>query len=290
MTAVTPFRDVHSRLSEFFENGFFEALGGGRSIPRTRLPAEEIADLWGATPAAELARLADFLGTQRGEPKLFEFYAFDADDWLPGARNAFDFMLHEWFRRVALLTGTLPIGCTGSGDIWLVEATPRPSGHHVFLLDHELSELSAVADSLESFAWLCYLGDAGRTRGVGPEEWTIVAGKVRGWVELTIPIADTLPEDARLRARHAANGDLLAALWHGAEFEVGPTTATDDDAITLLGNLLRCFLRDEDGPLATLLERARLHPARMLRDAAQSLSEKREIRGFEPRLLALNAG
>ena len=102
---------------DFFEHDVIVALNGRATVPRAPSPADKIADVWAVQPTAAFARLVDFLGSQGDcRPVLGEFYAFDPDDWLPGSGNTFDYMMSEWFRRVASFSGTLRPGSRALRD------------------------------------------------------------------------------------------------------------------------------------------------------------------------------
>jgi hypothetical protein len=169
-------------IDEFFHDGFFPALGGSAPSRRGTPASAEVASLWGTKPTPSFERLIDFLGQQgeEDEPSLGELMAFPPSDWLVQRGNAFDFMLTEWYRRAALLSGTIPIGCTGCGDIWLIDAAPRESRHRVFLVDHEVGKIHAIADSLESLAWLCRLAAEGETSGT---HWKASSAVASGYGE-----------------------------------------------------------------------------------------------------------
>jgi len=271
----------------YYAAEFFKALGGGKLVRRKQSPTDVIADLWGARPSASLAKLLDFLGAQRedSEPALAEFMAFSPSDWLPTSKNAFDFMLEEPFRRVALLTHTLPLGVTGSGEIWLMSMGAREPA--VFLFAHDTLEVCAIADSLETFAWVCHLADAACSRKVTKDEWALVSGKARGSGDLEVACKPLLPENKTMPARYAAIDDILGALQHGNPLAGGPAKGAPKDPAAIVAHALRAFLREDEDALSAFIEAARTHAARIVRDAAKSLSAKRKARGFAKRLEAL---
>jgi len=172
----------------------------------------DLAELWGLPATSELVGFADGLPEELGE-----LLAFETKDWLPGAENAAAFMLREWFRRAALVSGTVPLGCTGDGDIWLFEAAPAAC--RVFLLNHELDELELVADSIAAFE------HGKRARGA--------------WDDM--------------RERWDATEDLRATLWFGRiERLAGRHPITDDHPATAIARAFRAFLHGDSAraPLA----------------------------------------
>jgi len=268
----------------YYATEFFEALRGGEPIARAMAPSLAIAETYGVTPSPALAKLLDFLGTRRDDakPRLAELFAFAPKDWLPGTDNAFAQMLAEPFTRLALFTGTLPLACTGSGDIWLF--TIAPSGIAVYLQDHDTDVVHPIARTLASLAWICRLADA---TDATPEEWAMVDGDVAGWNDVEVACARTLEDDAQMTALQDANDDLRAALTLGAAYEVGPAKGSGESVHAILANALRWFLRDEDDALDAFVAMGRSHGARIVRDAGTLLTAKRSARGFAARLEAL---
>jgi hypothetical protein len=265
-----------------FRETFLRELGGATALaPRAVAPSKELADLWGVDFANAVASLVDVVGQvpSGAQPRVGELMIFPPDDWLPGKANAFDFMLREFFRRAALLAGAVPIGVTGCGDIWLV----APEGG-VFLLDHELAEVHAIADSLESLALLLC------TPAADPNA---LAGRVRGYNDVQVPEGIPLLEDCGdVRTRFGAAADLYDVLWFGRRLPAAPAPGPSPTAAhpsELIARALRAYLSEDDPTLRATLDAARAHPARLVRDAAASLNAKTEVTGPAARLKALGS-
>jgi hypothetical protein len=236
-------------MARYFEGAFFDELR--QSSLALRPPSVQLAELWGVVPLPEWSRFVDFLGAQPSfaTPELGAFRAFAAADFVPSG-NTLRFMLTEPFRRAALFTGTVALGCTGAGDAWLVEVE---SPHRVFLHDHDSGALIAVADGLQSFAWACHLQarDEATT-----EAWRELAGRVRGTHEFPVPEGlAAWANDGVLEARHRSAGDLRAALEHGPHFTVADVALERASAPGLVSAALRSFLH-EDPALEALRQRA----------------------------------
>jgi hypothetical protein len=258
------------------------ALDVGPRVRRATKPRAELAAMWGAPLTRSLGVLVDHLGERSpdAEPSVGEFMVFAPDDWLAGDRNAFDFMLSEWFRRAALLAGALAIGPTGCGDIWLIDALPSGKRNRVFLLDHEESEMHAVADGLKSLS-LLLTADGG--------DHAALDGRVRGFNDVEVPAGIELLADAgAVRDRFAAAKDVYGALWFGRRKPAPPAREVPTaHPAELVAHAVRAFLHEDARALGAALEAAAAHPARLARDAASSLAAKAKAIGFEARLAAL---
>lgn len=268
-------------LHDYFAQAFFDDLKA--STANRSAPSVQVAGLWGVEPAAEFTRLVDFLGTQpaHASPELGEFLAFAAADFVPHAPNALIYLLEQPFRVTALFTGTIALGCTGSGHTWLVEAAPP---HRVYLHDHDGGELEPVADGVASFAYLCRLLE-GHVEAA--QEWALLAGRVRGSRDVAAPKdLATWSSDGVIEARHRAARDLTAALEHGPRFEVAEAAIDRSSTAGLVAGALRLFLR-EDAALTPVLAELAAQASRLAKDTATALQRRAGHRGYEARLRSL---
>jgi hypothetical protein len=257
----------------FFPDGFFEALGGKHKATRGASGSADAAALWGTEPTPAFTRFFDYLGLQGAgdEPSLGELMPFASSDWRVGRENAFDFMMPEFFRRAALLSGTLAIGTTGAGDIWLIDPAPQRSMNRVFLLDHEVGTIHVIADSIESLALLSQLIEQDETSA---KAWKPLAGRVRGYNDIEVPRGIALLGDrADVIERFSAAKNLYGALWFGRTPDP-ISKPTDAHAAALIAHALSTYLLGEDALLEDALARAKNHPSRFLQDMATSLRAK----------------
>lgn len=269
------------RIDEYLTVGLFDDLR--RSTANRPSPSVCLAELWAAALSAEFSEVVDFLAAQPSfaTPELGEFLAFPAVDFVPPTSNTFAFMLAQPFRRAALFTQTVTLGCTGSGDTWLFEVA---APNRVFLHDHDTGVLEPAADSVASFAWLCRLHEASAT---ADEDWQLLAGRVRGSRDLSVPpTVASWSSDGVLEARLRAARDLAAALDHGAHFEVHEAPIDRSSVSGLIASALRLFLREDPG-LTALLPELTAHPARLAKDAATVLKQRSGHRTYEARLRSL---
>ena len=186
---------------------FFDAVAlpsliaqyGAAKEPR---PSATIAAMWGITPPEDFRQMIDVLGSVETDVHLVRgsFYAFAPEDFVPAAvASSFAFMLDEWFRRIALLTQTVPLGTTGGGDVWLAEAHPARS--RVFLLDHDEMKLSIIAESVSSFASLVHLQNEDHKGDAAG--WAALEGHARGGHDVEVP-RGFRSLDGEAGARHEA--------------------------------------------------------------------------------------
>lgn len=268
-------------LHDYFAQAFFDDLAASTATRRS--PSAQVAELWGVEPAGEFVRLIDYLGTQpaHASPELGEFLAFAAADFVPHAPNALNYLLAQPFRITALFTGTVALGCTGSGDTWLVEAA---APHRVYLHDHDSGEVEPVADGLTSFA---YLGQLLERHSTAANDWAPLIGRVRGCRDVAVPDAlTTWASDGVIEARHRSARDLTAALEHGPRFEVAEVAIDRSSTPGLVAGALRLFVR-EDTALTPLLTELSTHRSRLAKDTATALLRRTGHRGYEARLLSL---
>ncbi|HXU02982.1 MAG TPA: SMI1/KNR4 family protein [Polyangia bacterium] len=257
---------------EFFAEAFFASLEAdyGQSAPRTPPASAVMSDLWGVALPPSLARFVDYLAGTTKEIVRRPFFASAADaDWLPPVDDACRFMLAEWFRRAGMLTTTIPIGCTGDGDIWLFEVSRERT--RVALLDHDTMAMTVVADSIESFALLVSLLQTGG-------DWSPLAGRVRRHDAFELPddLVELPPEaGADLAARADDVDELLGCLWYGHEPNARPPVDRCD-AASMIEQMLRAFLRGED-PLPAGAVDVFNHPARLVRSTARFLEDHKAV-------------
>jgi hypothetical protein len=275
---------------------FFDAVAlpslvaelGASTTTREPRPSAVIAELWGITTLPDdVARMIDVLGSAppRANVVRGSFYAFAASDFLPpDVDSSFTFMLAEWFRRIALLTQTIPLGNNGGGDIWFAEVHRESS--RVFLLDHDEMQLSIIADSMASFAHLVHLENDAAKREVDIEEWSPLEGRVRGGRDIRVPKglrALDVEAGRDLSDRGAAVDELLGCLWYGheprAKAAESASAAGDVSTDVRIEELVRAFLRGDDA-LTTLLEQSRDHAAGIVRAACAFLEAHRSERHF----------
>jgi hypothetical protein len=239
--------------------------------PDSTSPSQTIADLWGCNLSSQLVALLDGLGAQpsSAEPNVGEFFAFATADWLPPRGNAFEFMLREPFQREALLLGAVPLGATGSGDHWLIEASPAG---RVFMMDHEVSKLCPIADSIESFARLLELSESDDS---SPAAWRSLEGRVAGHNDVVVHVKRSFEANDMLERWNAAK-DVFATLWFGKLERLKPAPARSGreplHPAEQIADLLRAFLHG--GEIAPLDS-----PSRIVRDAAKSLLAKGQLAG-----------
>lgn len=263
-------------LASFYERGFLPRLQTRRPLT----PGAELAAVWGATLAPSLHALVDVLGEQPRQctPEVGPFVAFALDDVLPFRGNAFDFMLAQPFRQTSLFSDTLALGTTGGGSVWLVDLVAHEGQHHVFLEDHDLGALVPVADSLESFAWLCQLLD--EEASDEDPRWRELHGRVCGAADVRVPaaVAPWRPAST-VPTKCLANADVSGSLRSG--LSQGLSRLVDTSSVSAcVSSALRLFLLEDEG-LSSLLRTMNAHGARLVRDAATSLSRKTRHRGEE---------
>ncbi len=209
------------------------SLRVGRRVARARRPSAELSQMWGARLTPWLVALVDHLGERsaKTEPSVGELTAMAPDDWLPGDRNAFDFMLAEPFRRVALLSGAVALASSGAGDTWLIEVSPAGKRNGVYLFDHEASEVHAIADGLDSLALLLTC-DGEKVAGLD--------GHVRGYNDVEVPDDVTPLEDGGpLADRFGAAEELLGALAFGPRLPARPSAKAPTHPADLVVQALR---------------------------------------------------
>ncbi len=224
------------------------------ALPTGPRPSALLEGMWGAPLAPCLARFVDAVAAVP-DFQIDELCVYPTTDWA-WADAPFAAMLAEWFRRVALPTGTIPIGCTGGGDVWLLEATaPAP---RVFCLDRDEMIAEPIADSIEAFALYLHLSATRGRGGLVPEEaWAPLAGHVRGSRDVAGPPEGVLRLAARadLRQRSIEVDDLLGCLWYGRAPRTQLAAPRDASAHALIEALLHSSICADRERLATWMAR-----------------------------------
>jgi hypothetical protein len=242
-------------------------------VQRQPAPSTELAALWGTSLAPSLVQLIDTVGAQPAHARadVGPLCTFALPDLLPHRTNAFDFMIAQPFRLTALLSSTMAVGTTGGGAVWLVEIESHDGAHRVFLEDHDTGDIVPIASSLEHFSLLCLLLDGGADDD--DERWRELASHVRRANDVPVPRhlpawqpTSTVPE------RFAGHSDVQRALAHGHDVDDRGIDVTSVAAC--IASAVRLFLRGDDDALRVLLPTLRAHPARLVQDAAVSLSRK----------------
>src|SRR5688572_30343171 len=201
---------------------------------------------------------------------------FPIEDVVPYAVNALAFMLEQPFRVDATLTHSLPLGTTGSGDIWLVSLAVEGGRHAVFLHGHDSGEIEHVADSIEAFALALHLRD--RAHAPTLAERDALAGHVANNDDIDLawlgeePLAKPSSPTPRL---HERTDDLRSTLNGYGRHLPAPARALSERPLPAeaLDALLRAFLRAEDEAFAALCARFAESPLGLVRDAVSHLRE-----------------
>lgn len=264
-----------SLLDEFFANEFLTLLGK-RKLPAAGAvpPSQRLAAL-GFSVAPAFGRFLDFTAADDAN-EIGALYMFPIDDVVPGGGNALAFMLEQPFRVDATMTHSLPLGTTGSGDIWLVSLAAKHGRHDVFLHGHDTGELEHVADSLEAFALALHLCD--RDKAPTAAERSALVGHVAKNDDIDL---DWLGDEALAKPSsptprlYELTYDLRSTLnGYGRHLPAAAAKLPEQPLpAEALDALLRAFLRVEDPVLEALSVRFAEAPEGLVRDAVSHLSK-----------------
>jgi len=209
--------------------------------------------------------------------------------------NALAFMLEQPFRVDATMTHSLPLGTTGSGDVWLVSLAAKRGRHDVFLYGHDTGSVEHVADSVEAIALALHLSD--RDAAPTAAERRMLAGHVVNNDDIDLAwlgkkrFAKTSSPVQRLHERTYDLRSTLNGYGRHLPAPAGKLPARPVPA-KALDAMLRAFLRVEDQALDALFVRFAEAPSGLVRDPVSLLRKllgQRAPATFEGRARLLQA-